>query len=298
MGVWQFEGGRGLRGLGAPGGGGWRAGGDGGQGPTANVAGRPGGAAGSGGAADRLVEVLWGDQLPPGAGGGLTKVVYRLRTLLAGGPAGSDRQLIVTRSPGYVLDVPAEWVDAGRFEGLLRQAQATRRAGDPPPPWRCLMRHCGCGGVRPWWSSPSRRSPEARRPDWMNCGWWAPRSGSRSDWRSAITAVRRGPGRPGRRPSFPGALVGAAHAGVVSSRPPERSAARPVGSGSAGRRVGHRTERVLRSLEEAILLQKPELDWPAASAPDQQPPAVAQARRETATGRAADPGAVSWREGR
>jgi predicted ATPase/DNA-binding SARP family transcriptional activator len=69
--------------------------------------------------ADRLIDLLWGDDAPGNAPNALQAVVARLRKAL--GPHGKD--LLVTRTPGYALDVGSDQVDAIRFEGLLAQAR-------------------------------------------------------------------------------------------------------------------------------------------------------------------------------
>ena len=69
-------------------------------------------------AADRLVEDLWGDRPPGNPANTLQGRVSALRRAM--GPAGAG--LVVTRPPGYVLEVDAERVDAGRFEGLVAAA--------------------------------------------------------------------------------------------------------------------------------------------------------------------------------
>ena len=73
---------------------------------------------------DRLVDQLWGERPPPSAVGSLQNTVSRLRRVL-----GAD--VLRTRPPGYVVDVPADAVDAARFERLLTEAaslEATARA--------------------------------------------------------------------------------------------------------------------------------------------------------------------------
>ena len=70
--------------------------------------------------ADRLVEDLWGDQPPGRPGNALQGRVSALRRVLGAGGAG----LVVTRPPGYVLEVAAGLVDAARFQGLVAQAVA------------------------------------------------------------------------------------------------------------------------------------------------------------------------------
>jgi DNA-binding SARP family transcriptional activator/class 3 adenylate cyclase/tetratricopeptide (TPR) repeat protein len=214
-------------------------------------------------AADRLVEVLWGDQLPPGAGGGLTKVVYRLRKVLAAGPAGSDRQFIVTRAPGYVLDVPAEWVDAGRFEVLLGQAQATRRAGDHPGALRLFDEALGLwrGPALVEFSFEEFARGEAARLDEL-------RLVATEEW----VDVRLALGDHERLVGDLEGLVGGhpfrerlwAQLMLALYRAERQSEAlRAFGrlKRLLGEELGIEPSVSLRGLEEAVLLQKPELDW-------------------------------------
>ncbi|MDT5038558.1 MAG: hypothetical protein QOE03_3743 [Micromonosporaceae bacterium] len=71
---------------------------------------------------DRLVECLWGEQPPPAARSLLQGCVAGLRRALEGGP-NPDRRL-VTRAPGYLLEIRADELDLERFEHLV--AAATR----------------------------------------------------------------------------------------------------------------------------------------------------------------------------
>ena len=72
--------------------------------------------------ADSLVEVLWGDsELPSNPANALQVRVSRLRKAL-----GADT--VETRSGGYALAVPADDVDAARFEALVERA---RTMSDP-----------------------------------------------------------------------------------------------------------------------------------------------------------------------
>jgi class 3 adenylate cyclase/tetratricopeptide (TPR) repeat protein len=64
---------------------------------------------------DRLVDELWGDEPPKAAVGSLQNFVSELRKLL-----GAD--VLVTRSPGYLLDIPRDAVDVHRFERSVREA--------------------------------------------------------------------------------------------------------------------------------------------------------------------------------
>src|SRR5262245_58083951 len=72
-------------------------------------------------ARDRLIDGLWGEEAPESAVKSVQLYVWRLRKLL---PEGT----IVTRAPGYLLDVEPEAVDLGRFERLADDAR-TAEAG-------------------------------------------------------------------------------------------------------------------------------------------------------------------------
>lgn len=66
---------------------------------------------------DTLIAELWGEEPPRTAAVSLQNAVSSVRRSL-----GAD--LIVTRAPGYLLDVPRESVDVARFERLLTDARA------------------------------------------------------------------------------------------------------------------------------------------------------------------------------
>ncbi|MFD4355756.1 BTAD domain-containing putative transcriptional regulator [Nocardia sp. NPDC058518] len=74
--------------------------------------------------ADRLVEDLWGTALPTNPAGSLQTRASQLRRVLGDAEAGG-RELLVSRSPGYVLEVAAGAVDSQVFQQLLHQARAT-----------------------------------------------------------------------------------------------------------------------------------------------------------------------------
>ena len=71
----------------------------------------------------RLVEELWGLDAPETAPKMVQIGVSQLRKVL---PAGT----LVTSPPGYLLDVPAETIDLGRCERLVRDGRARLAAGD------------------------------------------------------------------------------------------------------------------------------------------------------------------------
>ena len=71
-------------------------------------------------AADRLADDLWDGDPPHAASSVLYSYVSKLRRALGG----RDCPL-VTRAPGYVLDVAPTDVDAHRFEALVREVEHT-----------------------------------------------------------------------------------------------------------------------------------------------------------------------------
>jgi DNA-binding SARP family transcriptional activator len=77
-------------------------------------------------ARDRLIDAVWGEQAPPTAAKIVQLYVAKLRGSLAETPA-----RIVTRAPGYVLELDADELDSSRFERLARDARAELRAGEP-----------------------------------------------------------------------------------------------------------------------------------------------------------------------
>src|SRR5918995_986702 len=73
---------------------------------------------------DRLIDVLWGEQPPPTAATSLQNLVSQLRKLL-----GAD--VLVTKPPGYRLEIQAEQLDLERFRRLVegaRQAPPAERS--------------------------------------------------------------------------------------------------------------------------------------------------------------------------
>ncbi|MGH9184924.1 MAG: BTAD domain-containing putative transcriptional regulator, partial [Acidimicrobiales bacterium] len=72
---------------------------------------------------DRIVDELWGDAPAARAEHAVQVYVSALRKIL--GP------VIVTRRPGYLLDIAPDDCDAYRFERLVQAGQAAMAAGDP-----------------------------------------------------------------------------------------------------------------------------------------------------------------------
>ena len=75
---------------------------------------------------DRLIDELWGENAPATAVHTVRVFVSRLRSALGGA---SER--LVTRPPGYVLELGVDELDAARFERLYQAGRAALSAGDP-----------------------------------------------------------------------------------------------------------------------------------------------------------------------
>lgn len=72
-------------------------------------------------ATDRLIDQLWGEQPPRTATTSLQNHVSQLRKLLGAGS-------ILTRPPGYVLQIDAESLDLAQFERLVAEARGAEPA--------------------------------------------------------------------------------------------------------------------------------------------------------------------------
>jgi len=75
--------------------------------------------------ADELAELVWNGTPPTGGPEAVRALVMRLRRRLH--PLAAAR--ILTRSPGYAIEIAGDELDASRFETLTRQAGAAIRAG-------------------------------------------------------------------------------------------------------------------------------------------------------------------------
>lgn len=78
---------------------------------------------------DRMIDQLWRGQPPPRAIASLQSYVSNLRRVLEPGRAHrAPATVLVSKPPGYALLLPADAVDAWRFESLLEAAlQAAAR---------------------------------------------------------------------------------------------------------------------------------------------------------------------------
>jgi DNA-binding SARP family transcriptional activator len=79
---------------------------------------------------DRLIDRLWHGEPPAAATSTLQAYVSNLRRVLEPGRvAGAAATVLVTRPPGYVLDIAPEQVDAARFERHISCALDAREQG-------------------------------------------------------------------------------------------------------------------------------------------------------------------------
>lgn len=74
---------------------------------------------------DRLVDALWGERPPADAATALQQHVSRLRKLL------EPHEVVVTRPPGYTLEVPPDRIDLKRYEKLRAEGLRALDAGKP-----------------------------------------------------------------------------------------------------------------------------------------------------------------------
>src|ERR1700727_1118514 len=73
--------------------------------------------------ADRLIDELWGDEVPDSGRTALQVRVSQLRKAL-----GDDAGRIATRAPGYLLRVGRDELDLYRFERLVSEADDAEAA--------------------------------------------------------------------------------------------------------------------------------------------------------------------------
>jgi DNA-binding winged helix-turn-helix (wHTH) protein/tetratricopeptide (TPR) repeat protein len=96
--------------------------------------------------AERLIDELWGSDLPANPPNALQAVVSRVRQVLQV-PSGEGHERLVTRNPGYLLDAAPEELDARRFGQLVGQAQ---QIAATDPSHATLPRHQTLQAVIDW----------------------------------------------------------------------------------------------------------------------------------------------------
>ena len=73
---------------------------------------------------DRIIDELWGDDLVPGRQNALWVHISNLRSALEPNrPPRSEGTVLLTRPPGYLLDVDPRMIDAHHFERLVEEGR-------------------------------------------------------------------------------------------------------------------------------------------------------------------------------
>jgi len=80
--------------------------------------------------AERLVELIWGEDPPESAHNSLQVQVSSLRKALSPPTSAAKRQFIFSEPAGYVLRLERDQLDAARFADLTEKAEALRTAGE------------------------------------------------------------------------------------------------------------------------------------------------------------------------
>lgn len=78
--------------------------------------------------AERLIELLWGDEAPPSAANALQVHVSNLRKILE--PQGQPYRLLVSDESGYALKLDPHQIDFARFEQLVDQGHKVLARGE------------------------------------------------------------------------------------------------------------------------------------------------------------------------
>ena len=82
--------------------------------------------------ADLLIDGLWGDSPPETAANMLQGYVSHLRKVLEPDRKRGEHELLVSRTPGYVLQIRPEQLDAERFSRLAREGRQLLEDDDAP----------------------------------------------------------------------------------------------------------------------------------------------------------------------
>ncbi|MDN5860078.1 MAG: AAA family ATPase, partial [Pseudonocardia sp.] len=99
---------------------------------------------------DRLIDALWGADPPPAATGSLQAYIANLRRVLEPDrPPRAPAQMLVTRAPGYQLNVAPEDLDVATFERLAAHGRALLEQDRPDAAQHALAEALGLWRGRP-----------------------------------------------------------------------------------------------------------------------------------------------------
>jgi len=79
---------------------------------------------------DRMIDELWGDSPPESAANMLQGYVSHLRKTLEPGRGRGEYEVLVSRPPGYMLEIRPDQLDAARFERLTSEGRQLAEGGD------------------------------------------------------------------------------------------------------------------------------------------------------------------------
>jgi hypothetical protein len=79
--------------------------------------------------AESVIDGVWGDRPPRCAGNALHNGVSHLRKLLEPGACASTPEVLLTRPPGYLLQVGCEQLDSARLETILEDGRKVAERG-------------------------------------------------------------------------------------------------------------------------------------------------------------------------
>jgi DNA-binding SARP family transcriptional activator len=216
--------------------------------------------------ADRLADILWGDLPPDSALSTLQKYVYRLRRVIEPrrGP-GEQAERLVTQAPGYLLRVGTDQLDSALFQDLLSGAQHLATGGDLEQATACLDEALGLWRGPAWaeFADHEVARPQVTRLEGLRI--------LALEERADIGLAA------GRHAELIGELEATAACYPLRERPHAQLMLALYRSGRhaealrayrrlrdrVGEELGIEPSAELVRLEEAMLLQKPELDWTA-----------------------------------
>ncbi|MGH8974425.1 MAG: BTAD domain-containing putative transcriptional regulator, partial [Acidimicrobiia bacterium] len=213
---------------------------------------------------DRLIDDLWGEAPPARAVSTLHAYVSRLRHVLElGRPDGGPAEILVTRAPGYLLRVDAGDIDGARFELLSDEGHAALAAGDSGRAAAVLAQALALwrGGALADFAGEAFARPEIARLEER-------RLAALEGRMEAALALGRHPVVVGElehlvaahplRERLHGLLMLALYR---SGRQAEALRAYQNTRAFLGEELGIEPGPALRALEQAVILQDPELDW-------------------------------------
>ncbi|KXK63876.1 hypothetical protein AWW66_01245 [Micromonospora rosaria] len=80
---------------------------------------------------ETLATELWRGEMPRSAQATLQTYIYQLRKILCSERGGENRDILMTRPPGYVINTTCDQLDATRFDHLVRSGRAALDDDDP-----------------------------------------------------------------------------------------------------------------------------------------------------------------------